>query len=95
MGNFGQWVAQSRGMSDGALVVKDQEFNEICVIRESADRSYGAQNDADIANATLIAAAPELMAALQACACFWGSAALYDSPVAQQARAAIAKAKGK
>lgn len=44
--------------------------------------------------ARLIAAAPELLAALQACACFWGSAALYDSPVAQQARAAIAKAAG-
>jgi len=36
----------------------------------------------------------ELLAALEACACFWGSAALYDSPVAQQARAAIAKATG-
>lgn len=46
------------------------------------------------ANARLIAAAPEMLAALQACACFWGSDSLYDSPVAKQARAAIAKARG-
>lgn len=41
-----------------------------------------------------VAALPELIEALKACSCFWGSEELYDSPVAQQARAAIAKATG-
>jgi hypothetical protein len=39
----------------------DEKFNEICMIRVRDDRREGPQNDADIARACLIAAAPELL----------------------------------
>lgn len=52
----GPWIAESRGVSDGALVVKDAEFNEICVVRERAQRSYGPQDYIDQANAARIVA---------------------------------------
>jgi len=94
----GPWVAQSRAMSDGALVVKDSEFNEICVIRERADRIYGSQNDTDMANSALIEAAPDLLAELEAMVTTWeGPRELAAIRFAQNviaARAAIAKARG-
>lgn len=60
----GPWYARSRSVSDNSLIITDAEHNEICVIREREDRHYGPQNDADMANADLIAAAPELAEAL-------------------------------
>jgi hypothetical protein len=93
----GPWFAQSRAMSDGALVIKDSEFNELCVIRESADRIYGSQNDTDMANSALIKAAPDLLAALQACANALSRYAHTDDSAdcaAESARDAIAKARG-
>ena len=56
-----KWTARSRSASDNSLVVMDEKFNEICMIRVRDDRREGPQNDADIARACLIAAAPELL----------------------------------
>lgn len=60
-----RWHTQSRAVSDNALVVKDSDFNEICCIRESKDRTYGDQDEQDLRIASLISAAPELLIALQ------------------------------
>lgn len=87
----GQWVARSRSASDGALVVMDAEFNEVCVIREQIDRYYGDQDKLDIARASLLASAPDLLAALE------HSIRFHDQLTAQDIeryRAAIRKAKG-
>ena len=86
-----KWDAQSRSMSDGALVVKDSEFNEICVIREKLDRHYrGEQEKTDQANAALIASAPDLLAALD------GVVRVADRATDEfdAARAAIKRARG-
>lgn len=59
-----QWTARARSMSDGSLVITNTDAEEVCVVRDRKDRHYGPQDDADIANASLIAAAPDLLAAL-------------------------------
>jgi len=96
-----QWQAQSRSASDGALVVKDENYNEICVIREKSDRTYGPLDNQDQARAVLIAAAPELLAALEAIIADAGKTRMsnLDADLPQdaaliQARAAIAKSTG-
>ena len=38
------WVVQSRSMSDGALVIKDADHNEVCCLAEKADRKYGKKD---------------------------------------------------
>ena len=62
-----KWTVESRSASDGALVVKDENYNQICTIREKAERTYGGdQEKQDQAHATLIAAAPDMAEALAA-----------------------------
>ena len=38
------WVVQSRSMSDGALVIKDADHNEVFCLAEKADREYGKKD---------------------------------------------------
>jgi hypothetical protein len=64
----GPWTPRSRSMSDGSLIVAgdhQSQYREVACLRDRAERVRGPQNDEDIANAVLIAAAPELLAALQ------------------------------
>ena len=44
MNNRTPWVVQSRSMSDGALVIKDADNNEVCCLAEKADREYGKKD---------------------------------------------------
>ncbi len=89
----GPWKAQSRSMSDQSLVVKaaDENYTEICMLRQGAQRHYGDADESDIANARLIASAPELLAA--AIAYLDAGIGNIDSRRASL-RSAIAKAKG-
>ena len=95
------WNAQSRSLSDGALVIKNAAFEQVCVIAEKADRSY--KKDAEhLPIASLIEAAPDMLAAL------YGTLGIVELVNAEtpgafnddlpdliaEARAAIAKAKG-
>ena len=44
MNNRTPWVVQSRSMSDGALVIKDADNNEVCCLVEKSDREYGKKD---------------------------------------------------
>lgn len=98
----GKWVSRCRSMSDGSLVVMTADHSEICQIRARGERTWGAQDDTDKANAALIAAAPDLLAALEECitddpgeACFnTGRKTRRLQAISDIARAAIAKARG-
>ncbi len=59
----GPWEARSRGLDDGTLIVSSSD-GELAVIRNSVDRTFD-NNDRDVANARLIAAAPALLEALE------------------------------
>lgn len=66
----GPWKAHSASMSDGTLVVTaalpdGNGFERICVVRDRTKRDYSDEDYRSQANATLIAAAPELLEALQ------------------------------
>ena len=56
----GDWNAECRSVSDGSLVVKDQEFNEICVVADKSERVYGPLDFERQANAKMLAIAPSL-----------------------------------
>lgn len=95
----GRWIARSRSMSDGALVIKDAAtYNEICVVRESERREHGPQNDIDMANALLIAAAPDLAVAVADLLDWLDDGNRQLSDACQRdvwaARAVLAKARG-
>ena len=60
-----QWEARSRSVSDGALIVADQDHNEICCVVEKKFREYGEEDKQRIKNAVLMAAAPDLLCALE------------------------------
>lgn len=99
----GPWLAQSRSLSDGSLVVNTgaPDFNEICCLRDKKDRHYGQQDNTDQANALLIAAAPDLIAALEGLlesyAAYVGVDEVTNADIVlpvQEARAAVKKARG-
>ena len=89
----GPWMAVPGGRLDQEVIITtqhrlDQSFSEICGMDVEFTGKHG---DEQKANARLIAAAPELLAALE-CLCS------FDKPLIQEdwdnARDAIAKAKG-
>jgi hypothetical protein len=60
----GPWHDQCRSHTDGSLIVANDKGREVCCVRERP-RTYGPQDDEDMANSRLIAAAPELLAACE------------------------------
>lgn len=61
----GPWEARSRSLSDGSLIVSDKKNNELACVRRREDRSYSEEDRRAVANAVLMAAAPELLASLE------------------------------
>lgn len=94
----GPWKAQSRCASDGTLVVKDASFDEICVVREKTLRDYTDEDKKHVANARLIAAAPDLLAACEAVLKADANPQPWLEPkysnAIAQARSALSKARG-
>lgn len=94
----GPWKALSRSVSDNSLVIKDGEYSEICEVRKGAERSYGKQDDRDVANALLMAASPDLYEALWSMVSSFHGVDYLENHMrqsVQKARAALAKAEGK
>lgn len=63
----GDWKPLSRSCSDNSLVIKTDsagDYDEICCLRDREKRSYGPQDERDMANASAIVAVPELLSAL-------------------------------
>ena len=89
----GPWHLDAQESFDGRATyhfyrVFDDNLNAICC------EEYGAHNDGGLANMRLIAAAPDLLAALELTHAALSGANMNMKVVESKARAAIAKAKG-
>lgn len=92
-GTPGPWVASKTGRGIGPISgLDDQSFG---VIIEVAYVEFDPEIEIQVANANLIAAAPELLEALQNMVEAYQYEASIDNPALLSARAAIAKALGK
>ena len=93
----GPWIVDD-GDSDAFGVFGEHDGNPICYLSENLNSGTGIRGrEEDSANARLIAAAPQLCEALQACVKNWGPRDVFLLPeekaALQQARAAL-KAAG-
>lgn len=92
-GTPGPWVASKTGRGIGPISgLDDQSFG---MIIEVAYVEFDPEIEIQVANANLIAAAPELLEALQNMVEAYQYEASIDNPALLSARAAIAKALGK
>lgn len=91
-GTPGPWVASKTGRGIGPISgLDDQSFG---MIIEVAYVEFDPEIEIQVANANLIAAAPELLEALQNMVEAYQYEASIDNPALLSARAAIAKALG-
>ncbi|EKQ4677560.1 hypothetical protein P5M41_002015 [Salmonella enterica subsp. enterica serovar Ruiru] len=89
-GSAGPWVAHDDEESMATSVIMNDFGDIVCVVG-----TFMTSVEEDFANADLIAAAPELLEALQKMVESYQFEASIDNPALLQARAAIAKALGK